>query len=127
MILVDTSAWTDFFRGSGPLAEEVDRALEEGEAAVCGPVLTELRRGLRPRAERRRVLALLGGCHELATPDDLWNEAGDLGFALRGKGLTVKTLDLLIACYALAHRAPLLTRDSDFKLIRTAGLPLLLA
>ena len=55
------------------------------------------------------------------------SEAGDLGFALRGKGLTVKTLDLLIACYALAYRAPLLTRDSDFKLIRAAGLPLLLA
>lgn len=126
MILIDTSAWIDFFRGADPLAGEVDRALEEGEAAVCGPILTELRRGLRSSAERVKVLSLLEGCHELLAPEDLWNEAGDLGFALRGKGRTVKTLDL-IACYALAHRVPLLTRDSDFKFIRTAGMPLLLA
>jgi predicted nucleic acid-binding protein len=127
MILIDTSAWIDFFRGDGPLADDVDRALEDGEAALCGPVQTELRRGLRSRGERARVLLHLGSCHLLAQPADLWNEAGDLGLALRPKGLTVKTLDLLIACYALSHRVPLLTADSDFRLIRAAGVPLLLA
>jgi len=127
VILIDTSAWIDFFRGNGRLAEDVDRALEDGEAAVCGPVLTELRRGLRSRGERARVLLHLGGCRLLAEPADLWNEAGDLGFMLRPKGLTLKTLDLLIACHALAHKVPLLTGDGDFKLMRAAGVPLVLA
>ena len=127
MILIDTSAWIDFFRGNGPLADDVDRALEDGEAAVCGPIQTELRRGLRSRGERARVLLHLGGCHVLAAPADLWNEAGDLGFMLRPKGLTLKTLDLLIACHALSHKVPLLTADRDFKLMRAAGVPLLLA
>jgi predicted nucleic acid-binding protein len=127
VILVDTSAWIEFFRDRGPLAEEVDRALEDGEAALCGPVEAELRRGLRSRSERTRVLLHLRGCSLLAQPAALWLEAGELGFGLRRRGLTVKTMDLLIACYALAHQVPLLTSDRDFGLMRSNGVPLLLA
>jgi predicted nucleic acid-binding protein len=127
VILVDTSAWIDFFRGRGSLADGVDRALEDGEAALCGPVEAELRRGLRSRSERAQVLLHLSGCPLLPQPDRLWMEAGELGFGLRRKGLTVRTMDLLIACYALAHRLPILTDDQDFELMRSAGIPLLLA
>jgi len=69
----------------------------------------------------------LAGCHPLSQPTDLWNDAGELGFTLRGKGVTVKTFDLLIICYALAHQVPLLTSDRDFGQIRAAGIPLILA
>lgn len=115
MILVDTSAWVEFFRDRGPIAGLVDEALASGEAAMCGPIETELRRGLRSGQERRKVLTLLGGCHWLSTPDDLWVEAGELGYALRRRGVTPKTLDLLIATYALAYNATLLTLDRDFR------------
>ena len=124
MILVDTSAWIDFFRGASPVASAVDRALESDEVALCGPVLTELRRGLRSPAERRRVLPLLSGCHLLDPPPALWEEAGDLGYALARRGTSVKTLDLLIAAYALSHSVPLLTTDGDFARMRRAGIPL---
>lgn len=127
MILIDTSAWIDFFRDRAPVAERVDQALEDGEAAICGPVETELRRGLRSRAERAQVLLHLRGCHALVQPTALWEEAGDLGAVLGRRGLTVKTLDLLIASYCLAHQVSLLTADQDFRLIRGAGIPLLLA
>ena len=40
MILVDTSAWIDFFRGVPPLAERVDALLDSNELALCGPVIT---------------------------------------------------------------------------------------
>jgi tRNA(fMet)-specific endonuclease VapC len=52
MILVDTSAWIEFFRGRDPVASLVDSAIEHNEAALCGPIVTELRRGLRTRKER---------------------------------------------------------------------------
>jgi hypothetical protein len=126
MILVDTSAWVDFFRASGSMADRVDALLGAGEVALCGPVITELRRGLRSPAERRKVIPLLGGCHYLEQPENLWEEAGELGYALARKGVTVKTFDLLIATYALAHGVPLLTSDSDFAAIRRAGIPLAL-
>jgi hypothetical protein len=70
---------------------------------------------------------LLGACHELAQPTRLWDEAGDLGFVLSRKGATVKTLDLLITVYSLSHGVPHLTADSDFSLIRKAGVALVLA
>ncbi len=114
MILVDTSAWVDFFRGTVGLSSPVRSCLEDNSAALCGPVMTELRRGLRSAREKAAVLSLLEGCRFLEQPDDLWASAGDLGAHLRTKGHTVKTLDLLIAVYALAHQVPILTSDSDF-------------
>jgi predicted nucleic acid-binding protein len=126
VILVDTSAWIEFFRGRGPVAEQVDELIETDEATLCGPVVTELRRGLRSRAERNRVLPLLSGCHVLDQPANMWEEAGEIGWYLGQRGSTVKSLDLLIAAYALAHDVPILTVDRDFERMRRAGLGLLL-
>jgi hypothetical protein len=126
VILVDTSAWIEFFRGRDPLATAVDGLIEANEVALCGPVLTEIRRGLRSRADRARVLPLLDGCHVLEQPRALWEEAGELGALLGRRGATVKSLDLLIAVYALSHGVAVLTRDSDFQRMRRAGLTLLL-
>lgn len=122
MILVDTSAWIEFFRGTARVAEAVDDALAHNDAAVCGPVLTELRRGFADRRQATKILDLLTGCHILQQPANLWDEAGELGFALRRRGSTIKTLDLLIATYALAHNADLLTADRDFKPLSAVGL-----
>jgi predicted nucleic acid-binding protein len=126
MILVDTSAWVEFFRGRGPLAGAVESLLETNDVALCGPVITELRRGLHPR-ERVKVMSLLQACHLLEQPPNLWEDAGELGFAAGRRGATVKSLDLLIAAYALSHAVPLLTKDRDFSTLRRAGIPLLLA
>jgi tRNA(fMet)-specific endonuclease VapC len=127
MILVDTSAWIAFFRGREPLASRVDVALEADLASLCGPVVCELRRGFVSDAERRKVWPLLGSCHVLPGPADPWVEAGDLGFLLRRKGVTVKTMDLLIAAWAIHAGVPLLTEDSDFRAMQRAGVPLALA
>ena len=127
MILVDTSAWIEFFRGHDPVAQRVDELLESNDVAVCGPILTELHRGFRSSADRGRILPLLEACHQLAQPQELWEEAGEMGFALGRKGVSVKILNLLIATYALVHSVALLTVDSDFSLIQKAGLPLTLA
>ncbi len=126
MILVDTSGWIDFFRGREPVASAVDAAIGANEAAHCGPILTEIRRGLRTSLERRRVLPLLDGCYLLEQPPELWEQAGDLGFALARHGASVKTLDLLIAAYALHHGVSILTTDRDFARMQRAGLPIAL-
>jgi predicted nucleic acid-binding protein len=58
------------------------------------------------------------------------NTGGGLGFALGAllarRGHTVKTLGLLIATYAIAHGARLLTADSDFNAIARAKVGLTL-
>jgi hypothetical protein len=127
VILIDTSAWIAFFRGRPPLSDAVDDAIDANEATICGPVITELRRGLKSAAERRKVLPLLGGCHSLADPPGLWEEAGDLGFFLARKGTTAKSIDLLIATYALSYGIPVLAADKDFADMKAAGAKLVLA
>ena len=127
MILIDTSAWIEFFRGRPPLSDAVDDAIDAHETAVCGPILTELRRGLQSVAERRKVLPLLEGCYALTDPPELWEEAGDLGFFLARRGVTAKSIDLLIATYALSHGVPILAADRDFADMRAAGVKLVLA
>ncbi len=124
MILVDTSAWIDFFRGTVPMAGRVDELIAQNQLAICGPILTELRRGFHSAAERQRVLSLLEGCHFLEQPSSLWEEAGELGFLLGRKGRRVKSMDLLIATYALSHSVSLLTRDADFGHMVRLGIPL---
>jgi len=126
VILIDTSAWVDFFRGTGRRADAVDEALANSQAALCGPVVTELRRGIHP-SQRKRVLSLLSGCPVLDQPDDLWVDAGELGAFLGRRGVSVKTLDLLIAAYALFHDVELLTGDGDFKSMLKAGIGLRLS
>ena len=127
MTLVDTSAWIDFFRGVDPLAGRVDELLAQNQLAICGPIVTELLRGFRSAAERRQVLPLLAGCHFLEQPPLLWEEAGELGFLLGQKGQRVKSMDLLIATYALGHSVRLLTADADFTRMMRLGMPLQLA
>lgn len=125
MILIDTSAWVEFFRGRDPIAALVDDALTTNAAAICGPIETELRRGLLNERERKSILPLFDACHILTEPEDLWTEAGELGFRLRRRGVTPKTLDLLIATYALSHSCAILTADRDFQLMQKANVPLL--
>lgn len=124
MILVDTSAWIAFFRDRGPAAAIVDQAIEADHAALCGPVMTELRRGFKSSVERNKTLPLLLACHHLPQPVSLWDDAGDLGFTLARKGMTVKSLDLLIAACALTHGVPILTLDRDFQSIARTGVGL---
>ncbi|MFN0063559.1 MAG: PIN domain-containing protein [Myxococcaceae bacterium] len=126
MILVDTSAWVEFFRGTSPWGQRVDELLEQNQVALCGPIVTELRRGLRP-AERKKVLPLLDGCRWLEQPGSLWEEAGELGMLAQSRGTTVKSMDLLIATYALAHGVSILTSDSDFLLLERLDVGLVLA
>jgi len=121
VILVDTSAWIDFFRGRGPCCERVDQLLDDNDVALCGPVKTELVRGLHSTKNRQKVLPLLQGCHDLAQPAHLWHEAGELGAWLGRQGVNVKSLDLLIATYALQHSLEILTNDTDFLLMKRAG------
>ena len=90
MILVDTSAWTEFFRGRDPIAGVVDDALAGNEAAWCGPIEAELRRGLLDERERTAVLPLLDACHRLSQPEPLWAEAGDSASAFAGAVLHLR-------------------------------------
>ncbi len=118
MILVDSSAWIDYFRGIRPaVGDLVDEALESGEAAVTGLITTELLQGCTFRSDLNLIERLFRRVSTYFEPKEVWREAGLLSLNLRKRGTNIKTIDLVIAAMAIRLDLPLIASDSDFHLI----------
>lgn len=115
MILVDTSAWIEFLRGTGSLTcDEVDRLLGT-EIAVCDPVRMEVLAGARDEEHLRRLRGLLARATTLPTGPVDYESAASMFRACRRRGETVRKLvDCLIAAVAIRHDLALLHADADF-------------
>lgn len=115
MILVDTSAWIEFLRGTGSLTcDEVDRLLGT-EIAVCDPVRMEVLAGARDEEHLRRLRGLLARATTLPTGPVDHESAASMFRACRRRGETVRKLvDCLIAAVAIRHDLALLHADADF-------------
>lgn len=120
-VLVDTSAWVDFFNGHpSPQAEALARLIhEEADVLTCGVVAAEVLQGIR----RSKSLAKIEKHFldmEWLTPQEpeTYLEAADLYRKLRSKGLTIRsTIDCIIAKLAEENNALLLSKDRDIQLI----------
>ena len=117
MILVDSSVWIDYFRGSP--TREADRldALLGSEILLIGDlILTEVLQGFvadRAFNQARRMLAALDVV-EIGGRDVAIRAAHNFR-SLRARGITVrKTIDTLIATRCIADKIPLLYSDRDF-------------
>lgn len=120
MVLVDTSAWIDFFREqSSPCGELVDILLAEGSVCTCKLVLAEIIPAARTRREYERLHDFLHALPILGDPPDLWERVMESGFLLRRKGVNgIGIPDLLIAALALHHHLPVLSKDRHFLAMR---------
>jgi len=117
-LLVDTSAWIELLRdGVGGAADRVRLALRNRSARITDLVATELLRGAKGRRDRRALEELFSVVGWLAPSREIHLAAGRLGQRLARQGVTVPTVDLVIAQTALAHRAALLSLDHHFDLI----------
>ena len=111
-VVVDTSAWIDFFAGA-ELPSLAD-ALARGIAVLPPIVIAELVSGARRPTDRRAIADLLLELTIHDTPPDHWVRVGTLRRELRDRGLTVSTPDAHVAQCALDRSAPLLTKDHVF-------------
>lgn len=115
-VLIDTSAWVDFFR-TGKNKELIGALMEERRAAFCGLIRAELLRGARGQKEVRvlkNLFSALACYHESA---ETFHKAGLLGCALAKKGQNIATIDLVIAQVCVDNRLRLLTYDKHFMAI----------
>ena len=115
-VLVDTSAWVDYFRGNEPLRTLVSELILADAALRCGPVDLELRRGLRGR-QAGQVLRVWYGLELLVTDELDFASAGDLLRELREAGASIPSLDALIASLAVRHEVQLLASDRHFDVV----------
>ena len=115
MILVDTSAWIEFLRGTGSaVCDEVDRLLAE-DIAICDAIRMEILAGAKDEAHLQQVRGLLARATVLPTGTADYESAAALYRACRRRGETVRMLvDCLIAAIAIRENVTVLHADTDF-------------
>jgi len=113
-ILIDTSAWVDFFRGASKTADAVAQFIEKGQASICGVISYELIQGAKSDDEALHLSGVLSALNYIEMTSDLWISAGNISADLRRKGTTLPMSDLLIAAIALKHGLEVLTLDEHF-------------
>ena len=113
-VLIDTSAWVEFFRGSAGTAGEVSKLIEGGRAVICGVISYELLQGTKSAEEAERLTDVLPALNYVEMTSDLWIRAGKLSAGLRRKGITLPMSDILIGALALEHDIEVLTVDEHF-------------
>lgn len=116
-VLVDTSAWIDFFRGNAAAVRRVDPLLASGDVAVMGAVFAEVVSGAQNRQNFDRLSVLLRSLDWIEPPASAWDRIAETRFTLARQGTQVHLVDLLIAATALHSGHTLLTRDRDFRAI----------
>jgi predicted nucleic acid-binding protein len=117
MVIVDTTVWIDYLRGSqNPETRWLDRELQGQRLGLTDLILCEVLQGIRDQGNFMRVQRELLKFQVFQT--------GGVGLAvaaaqnyrsLRENGHTVrKTIDCLIATFCLQAKHELLHRDHDF-------------
>lgn len=115
-ILVDTSAWIEFFRAPRSASgQAVDVLLGEGRVCTTPLVMVEVIAGARDRAAFERLRMDFQALPRVDPPPALWEEMLDVRWRLKKAGVAgVSIPDLIIAMTAVAHQKVILTLDRDF-------------
>ncbi len=118
-VLPDTSAWIAYLRQGAPKAvkDAFTEALFTGALHVFPVVLAELVQGARSEKEALRLKENLLALPKSPSDIQVWVRAGELGGALRQKGLTLPLSDLAIAASAELGGLELWHADRHFEAI----------
>ncbi len=117
MILVDTSVWVDFFRGtSTPEVTWLEAALTVQRIGLTEMILCEILQGVANEQQARELY------HDLIRFEILTAGGIDLAVSaarnyrsLRAKGITIRrTIDCIIATFCIQNDHRLLHNDRDF-------------
>lgn len=121
---MDSSVWIEFFSPRPTrAAQELRRLIADGEPfAITGVVVTEILQGLaRDSSQIESYLAMW----DMLEPSGLrtYREAATIFRTARGRGISLSTIDALIAAVALEHGASVFSVDKDFiRIARMANL-----
>lgn len=114
-VLVDTSAWIEFFRHphSTPAAV-VENLLDRDSVCTTGVIVAELLQGTQSPKESATLIARFQPIDRLEVTFDLFVAAGELASALRRRGAILPLTDLIVAVVAHANGCSVYTLDSHF-------------
>ncbi len=113
-VIVDTSVFIDFLKGSDKIAKEITNLIESNRIVSTGIIIAELMQGIKKPIEEERIADLLTGVSILEISTPLWIKAGKLSSSLRRKGINLPLTDTAIATLALEYDLALFTHDNHF-------------
>lgn len=118
-ILVDTSAWILSFKESGnqKLKDYLKEVIDFDRVVIANIVILELLQGCRDKKEYESLKSRLDILLLYKLTDISWFIAYETGFLLKRKGLTIPTIDIIIASIAKENALAILHHDNHLKLI----------
>ena len=120
MVIVDTSAWIEYFRNGVPkIIDAVDNCLDKNHVGIGDLIYCEVMQGIRKQWERDQVSSLLLSLPRFTMVGFQIAEKSAFNYRLlRSQGVTVrKTIDVLIATFCIENDFQLVHNDSDFDLM----------
>ncbi|MBI5677631.1 MAG: PIN domain-containing protein [Planctomycetes bacterium] len=116
-ILVDTSAWIEFFRKKDPYYMVILELIDTSKVCCLGIILAELLQGAKSQKELDVLKEFLHVFDFLQESTEMWKNACELSYLLRQKGKSVGLSDCYISVVANTNDAILLTLDRHFEVI----------
>ncbi|MGO8694993.1 MAG: PIN domain nuclease [Rectinemataceae bacterium] len=117
MIIADTSAWIDYFRGlSAPHTDLLDFELSRNRIATGDLIIAEFLQGFRNEGDYQEAKLLMESLEYYDLVGKNIAVAASRNFlTLRREGITVrKTIDVLIATFCTENDLELIHNDRDF-------------
>lgn len=119
MILVDSSAFIEYYRPSGSpqVRSAVAGVIEDDLVAVNGVIQVEVVAYASSQSSYAKLLCDFKVFHWLELEESDFDFATELGSSLRRKGVTLPAADLIIAASAIRSSAVLFHADSHFDVL----------
>ena len=113
-VLIDTSAWIEFFRKKEPYYGMVMELLDNDRICCVGLVLAELLQGAKSEKELNTLKDFLHVFDFLPDSVKAWQNAGELSYAMQRKGKAIGLSDCYICILAKSGEVSILTLDRHF-------------
>lgn len=121
-MIVDTCVWSLLLnrklQSSHPAAILLAQKIrDESPIYLTGIICQEILQGVRSDLHRKNLKKYLLDFDLIHSQIEDHQVAAELFISCRKKGVSLATIDCLIAAIAIHHHAPLLTTDNDFKFL----------
>jgi predicted nucleic acid-binding protein len=117
-VLVDTPIWSAAFRRraavDAPPVSTLRQLIEDGRAALVGPIRQELLSGIRDAEQFKRLKDRLAAFPDERIERQDYERAAEYFNVCRGRGIQGSNTDFLLCAVAHRHAMPIFTDDGDF-------------
>lgn len=120
VIVVDTSVWIEFFRGTDAVVRKLSLLIDEDQVALAMPVRLEILAGA-PAREIPRLQRVLGALPQAHPDAGIWSLLEDWIVRAARAGQRFGIADLLVAGIAARASAAVWSLDTDFARMAKLG------